>query len=156
SSRANPMTMQFFFADSQDYIDPGYDFSRDQYSLNRQAQRDDLYAHEYYETPPYDGILVSRATVGDERWKGKYSTAQSIRFRREGAHAYLRYDPMHFNGILMGDCGAFSYVREANPPYTVPEMVDYYADCGFTHAVSIDHVILGYNEQLDEPSLFPD
>src|SRR5262245_271951 len=80
NSRSDPITMRFFFADSQDYIDPGYDFSRDQYSLNRQAQRDDLYAHEYYETPPYDGILVSRATVGDERWKGKYSTAQSIRF----------------------------------------------------------------------------
>ena len=150
------MPMKFFFADSQDYIDPGYDFSRDAFSPDRQVQRDDLYAHEYYDAPPYDGMLVSRAIVGDERWKGKYSTAQSIRFRREGARAFLRYDPARNGGVLMGDCGAFSYVRETNPPYTVQEMVDYYADCGFTHAVSIDHVILGYNEKLDESSLFPE
>ena len=150
------MTMRFFFADSQDYIDPGYNFESDQYTPGRIPQRDDLYAHEYYDTPPYDGMLVSRAIVGDERWQGKYSTAQSIRFRREGARAFLRYHPEQNGGVLMGDCGAFSYLREPNPPYTVPEMVEYYADSGFTHAVSIDHVILGYNEKLDAPSLFPE
>ena len=142
--------MKFLFADSQDYIDPGFDFDKEEYTSDRMAHRDDVYPHEFFDRAPYDGMLVSRATVGDERRKGKYSTAQSIRFRREGAAKYLRYT----GAMIMGDCGAFSYVAEAIPPYTVPEMVDYYADCGFTHAVSIDHVILSYNESYDRTSLF--
>lgn len=146
--------MKFIFADSHDYVDPGFDFEAEEHSPDRLAQRDDVYAHEFFEQAPYDGILVSRATVGDERWNGKYSTSQSMRFRRDGARTFLRYDPKRTGGMLIGDCGAFSYVREPDPPYSVPEMADYYADCGFTHAVSVDHVILGYNEQLDGLSLF--
>jgi hypothetical protein len=148
--------MKFIFADSQDFIDPGFDFERDEFTANRRVQHDDVYPHEFYPRPPYDGMLVSRAIVGDERWKGKYTTSQSMRFRREGASAFLRYDPARWNGMLIGDCGAFSYVRAEVPPYTVPEMVEYYSSCGFTHGVSIDHVILQYCEELDGPSLFPD
>ncbi len=99
-------------------------------------------------------MLVSRATVGDGLIKGKYTTSQSLRFRRDGAREFLRYWPEQNSGVLFGDCGAFSYVKEEKPPYNVPEMVDYYAACGFTHAVSIDHVVLGYNETFDGPSLF--
>jgi len=142
------MTMIFFSADNQDHIDPGFNFRSDEYTLNRQVQRDDVYPHEYFDTPPYDGILVSRAIVGDERWRGKYTTAQSMRFKRDGARAFLRYNPRNGSGWLMGDCGAFSYVKEFVPPYTVSEMVEYYAECGFTHGVSIDHVILGYDEKI--------
>lgn len=142
--------MKFIFADSQDYVDPGFDFISEEFSPNRRAQHDDVYAHEFFPSAPYDGMLVSRAMVGDVGLSGKYTTAQSVRFRRDGARAFLRYN----EGDLFGDCGAFSYVREEKPPYAVPEMVDYYAACGFTHAVSIDHIVLGYNEALDEPSLF--
>ncbi len=142
--------MKFIFADSQDYIDPGFDFLSEAYSLDRRVQHDDVYAHEFFEAAPYDGMLVSRATVGDASLKGKYTTSQSVRFRRDGARAFLRFP----KGELFGDCGAFSYVREEKPPYAIPEMTDYYAACGFTHAVSIDHVILGYDEKLDDPSLF--
>jgi hypothetical protein len=146
--------MKFIFADSHDFIDPGFDFEAEEYSADRRAQHDDIYPHEYFDAPPYDGILVSRATVGDERTNGKYSTSQSLRFRRDGAAKYLRYDPASNGGTLMGDCGAFSYVQEENPPYSVEDTFDFYAECGFTHGVSIDHAILGYNEVLDGPSLF--
>lgn len=148
--------MKFLFADSQDYIDPGFDFLREEYSPDRRVQHDDVYPHEFFEKPPYDGLLVSRATVGDANIQGKYTTSQSLRFRRDGGRAFLRYDEASYGGMLMGDCGAFSYVREENPPYSVPEIVDYYSACGFTHAVSIDHVVLGYNEALDGPALWDD
>lgn len=149
--------MKFLFADNQDFVDPGYDFLNETYSPHRMVQRDDQYPHEFFETPPYDGLLVSRAIVGDERWSGKYTTAQSMRFRRAGAKAFLRYNPPKCTGMVMGDCGAFSYVREEHPPYCVEEMVDYYLQCGFTHAVSIDHVILSYEESLDlRPDAVPD
>ena len=45
-------------------------------------------------------------------------------------------------------------MREEKPPYGVEEIIDYYGECGFTHAVSIDHVILGYDESLDGATLF--
>jgi hypothetical protein len=144
------MGMQFFFADSHDYVDPGFDFERDEFSAGRQVQRGDLYAHEMFAQPPYDGILVSRSIVGDERRRGKYSTAQMMRFYRKGVADFLRYDPTKWGGAIVGDCGAFSYRNESVPPYTVPEVVEYYAQCGFTHGVSIDHVILGYNEKFDQ------
>lgn len=137
--------MQFYFADACDYVDPRYDFLRDSYSEDREVQRDDQYPHELLGGAPYDGILVSRAIVGDDRRTGKYSTSQLQRFRRDGAHRFLRYE-----GRMMGDCGAFSYAKAERPPYEVPEMVDYYLAAGFDLAVSIDHVILGYDESLDQ------
>jgi len=56
----------------------------------------------------------------------------------------------------MGDCGAFSYVKEEYPPYTIPEVVEYYSECGFDLGVSIDHVILGYDEKLDKQGGVPE
>ncbi|GAI11815.1 unnamed protein product, partial [marine sediment metagenome] len=52
------------FADCLDQIDPGFDFEKDEYSPDRRVQRDDVYPHEYFDAPPYDGILVSRAILG--------------------------------------------------------------------------------------------
>jgi hypothetical protein len=49
----------------------------------------------------------------------------------------------------MGDCGAFSYVREERPPYTVDDVLDFYEDCGFDYGISVDHVILDYDASLD-------
>ncbi len=92
------MGMRFFFADSHDYVDPGFDFERDEFSVGRQVQRGDLYAHELFAHPPYDGILVSRSIVGDERRRGKYSTAQMMRFYRKGVADFLSYDPT--KGVL--------------------------------------------------------
>ena len=85
--------MKFIFADSIDQIDPGFNFERDEFSPERRVQRDDVYPHEYFDTPPYDGMLVSRAIIGDRSSKGKYSTPQSMRFKREGARSFLRYNP---------------------------------------------------------------
>ena len=38
--------MKFFFPDSQDQIDPGFDFITEEKGAFRVRQRDDLYAHE--------------------------------------------------------------------------------------------------------------
>lgn len=45
-----------FFADSQDHIDPGYDFKTDEHEPSRVRQRDDLYPHEALtRAPTYTG-----------------------------------------------------------------------------------------------------
>src|ERR1700761_5975684 len=84
--------MKFIFADSLDTVDPGYNFLTDRYASSRAMHWDDQYPHELMETPPYDGVLVSRAVVGDQRSGGKYTPAQAMRFRREGARRFLRMD----------------------------------------------------------------
>lgn len=139
--------MRFLFADSIDVVDPTYDFAADRHSAGRAVHRDDVYPHEYLETPPYDGILVSRGIVGDIRHPGKYSEPQMMRFRREGARRFLRYSEEQFPGsMLMGDCGAFTYRNLAEPPYRAADTAAFYADGGFTHGCSPDHLIFDFDE----------
>ena len=53
----------------------------------------------------------------------------------------------------MGDCGAFSYVREKTPPYSVDDVITFYLDCGFDYGVSVDHVILGFHPEEGPKSI---
>jgi hypothetical protein len=138
--------MKFLFADCLDFVDPDYDFINDRSAGNRQPQWDDQYPHEILGSTPYDGILVSRGVVGDHLFKGHYTTSQSMRFRRDGARKFLRFDaPEHQDKMMMGDCGAFSYVQMERPPYTASDMVEFYGDGQFTHGVSIDHIIFDFH-----------
>lgn len=139
--------MRFVFADSIDTIDPLYDFLADRNGLGRLIHRDDQYPHEFLEKAPYDGILISRAIVGDAAFPGKYSEAQMMRFRREGARKFLRYPLGKFpNSMLVGDCGAFNYRNLPEPPYHADDTAEFYADAGFTHGCSPDHVIFDFDE----------
>lgn len=138
--------MKFVFADSMDYVDPNFDFIKDQTAATRKPYWDDQYPHEILGYAPYDGMLVSRAIVGDHRFPGKYSEAQAMRFRRVGARKFLRLErPEHADMMLMGDCGAFSYSDMEAPPYTPADTVEFYADGGFTHGCSIDHIIFDFD-----------
>jgi hypothetical protein len=143
--------MKFFFPDSQDFVDESFDFATERRSSVRVRQRDDLYAHEIFSICPYDGMLVSKAVVdGIGGGSGKYSSAQRFRFLREGVREYFRLPPQLQS---MGDCGAFTYIREAVPPYSPSEVADFYADCGFDFGLSVDHVISAYDAQADQLGL---
>lgn len=146
--------MRFYFPDSQDLISPTYDFVHDEYHPLRVRQRDDRYAHEALTPAPYDGVLVSKAVVdGTAKGAGKYSEPQRQRLYRYGVHEFFRL-PAGMRS--MGDCGAFNYVTEPEPPYSVKEVADFYEHCGFDEGVSVDHVILGYAPQADSSSVNPD
>lgn len=139
--------MKFIFADSLDTIDPAYDFVADRNGAGRTVHRDDQYPHEFLEQAPYDGILVSRGIVGDARHPGKYSEAQLMRFRREGARRFLRYPVERFpDSLMMGDCGAFTYRNLPEPPYRAADTAEFYADGGFTHGCAPDHLIFDFDE----------
>ena len=148
--------MKFIFADTMDYVDPGFDFEGDRNAPGRQAYWDDEYPHEHMYSPPYDGMLVSRAAVGKGRLGGgKYSEAQAMAFRRAGARAFLRLDGPRFRHMpVFGDCGAFAYVKESTPPYTPEDMLAFYEDGEFTHGCSVDHIIFEFHED-DDPARFP-
>lgn len=153
------MSIKFFYADSLDLVDPKFDFRNDRFAEGRLPQRDDVYAHELMDPdPPYDGLLVSRSLF-DERGgsQGRYTQAQKQRFLREGAQRFLRFpktgevDAKQFP--IIGDCGAFSYRNEVEPPYSVDDVVEFYETCKFTHGVSVDHMVGTYDADFDQPLL---
>jgi len=138
--------VKFLYSDTQDYVDPDFDFLTDSMSPSRERYWHDKYAHELMEPTPYDGLLVSMSAIrqakGVASSKVRYSTAEEQRLLRIGARRFLRFDgPKHRDLMLMGDCGAFAYVNSPKPAYTPKEVVEFYTDAEFTHGVSPDHVI---------------
>ena len=136
-------SVKFFFPDSQDYIDPSFNFVTESRSSLRVRQRDDRYAHEEFSSPPFDGLLISRAVVDS----GRYTLAQKHRLLRVGLRSFFRLQNRHLE--TMGDCGAFSYAREQVPPYSVGEIISFYDELGFDYGLSVDHVILGFKSAED-------
>jgi len=138
--------MKFFFPDSQDQVDPSFDFETEQRSALRLRHRDDHYAHEEFSSPPFDGLLVSKAMVEG----GRYTLAQKHRLERMGIRRFFRLENTPIE--TLGDCGAFSYSREEYPPYSVEEVIRFYDELGFDYGISVDHVILGYDPTVDRNS----
>lgn len=138
--------MKFLYSDTQDYVDPAYDFINDRNSPTRERYWGDVYAHELMKPAPYDGLLVSMSAIrqaeGVSSSKVRYSTKEEQRMLRDGARKFLRYDgPAFKDSMLMGDCGAFAYVDHDKPAYSPEEVVEFYTEAGFTHGVSPDHII---------------
>jgi hypothetical protein len=144
--------MKFFFPDSQDQIDPTFDFVTEERSHLRVRQRDELYAHEALSGTPFNGFLVSKAIVdGVAGATGKYTLAQRHRLYRVGVRNFFRLDNVPGPTLeTLGDCGAFNYVKEEFPLYTPDQVIDFYEECGFDLGISVDHVILGYNPAVDD------
>jgi hypothetical protein len=149
--------VKFFFPDSQDQIDPSFDFESEERLPLRVRQRDDRYAHEVLNPPPYHGLLVSKAMIDSHGGAGRYSAQQRQRFYRVGVREFFRLDAGRGPRIeTLGDCGAFSYVNDQVPPYTADEVIDFYEQTGFDAGVSVDHVIpifddSGQMEMVDSP-----
>jgi len=133
--------MDFYFPDSQDQIDPNFDFEAEVHPPFHVRQRDDRYAHEIHDPPPYSGMLVSKTMVDGYGGAGRYTAAQRHRLYRLGVHEFFRLP----TGLrVIGDCGGFSYVGEDKPPVTVDEVIAFYESTGVDEGVSVDHVILDY------------
>jgi hypothetical protein len=93
--------------------------------------------------------LVSKAIVdGTAANSSKYTLAQRHRLFRLRARNFFRL-PSESPLTIMGDCGAFTYVAEERPPYTVDEVIDFYVNCDFDVGLSVDHIILAFDSQLD-------
>ena len=149
--------MKFIFPDCLDYVDPGYDFKTDTFTPGRKPYWDDQFPHEFMDSPPYDGVLISRAIVGDHLYTGKYTESQGQRFRLQGARTFLRYEECDYPGSLVfGDCGAFQYHNLDEPPYTPDDMLEFYDDGMFTHGCSVDHIIFELDPVYDKGKDVPE
>lgn len=143
--------MDFFFPDSQDLVDPSFDFRTERRAPTRVRHRDDLYAHEVFSERVFDGLLISKGIVdGLTGGSGKYSMAQRHRLLRVGAAEFFRLNQSGRRRLpTLGDCGAFTYVREKVPPYSVDEVLQFYTACDFDLGISVDHVILDFQPRFD-------
>lgn len=125
--------LAYFIPEWDDLVDPEFDFTNDTHSGGSGDWSNEVYAHQMYPEPNYDGILISKVVA--EKSKKK---AEGI--NRLGVHRYLRV-PREFP--IMGDCGAFGYINQEVPPYSTDEILDYYTRLDFDYGVSIDHFAIG-------------
>lgn len=127
-----------------DYVDPAYNFVRDDFGSARRKGDTDRYAHQMLTPAPYDGLLVSMSAVKD----GRYSQAAQQRLLRDGVRKFLNFEgPQFADKVMMGDCGAFAYAAQEKPPYSIDELIDFYSYGGFTHGCALDHVIFHFDAE---------
>lgn len=128
--------LRYFIPEWDDLVDPDYDFLTDTHSGGSGCWDNEVYAHQMYPEPNYDGLLMSRAVA-------EKSKAKKERINALGVHRMLRV-PREFP--IMGDCGAFDYIMEDTPPYTTEDVLDYYTRLDFDFGVSVDHLIVTATE----------
>jgi len=129
---------RYFIPDWDDRVDPDYDFTLERHWGGRGNWNNEVYAHQMLETPAYDGLLVSRVVIDGSKSKREV-------IAKHGVHKHLRV-PDAFP--VLGDCGAFGYIDEDEPPYSTEDVLEYYTSLGFNLGVSVDHLIhKGLNEQ---------
>ena len=131
--------LTYFLPDWDDLLDLNFDFERDQFSGALRADRGDEHCHRLMQpTEMCDGILVSLA---------QRQTAKGPLRKLEGteAKALTPVDLRQFFGLhegqyLFGDCGAFSYVSEAEPTISTEQAVALYELYNFNLGASVDHI----------------
>ena len=137
--------LKFFLPESKDLVDPHYDFINDKYHHERIPNLKDVYAHQIYSKPHFDGMLVTKSVVSPK--------IEEKIIKAGGIHSYLSVPKTY---SIMGDCGAFQYIAEKEPIYTCEETCDYYEKLGFDYGITLDHLVLEYDEQYDgSDTLFP-
>lgn len=128
--------LKYFIPEWDDLIDRDFDFENDMHSGGSGDWSNQVYAHQMYPEPNYDGILISKVVA-------EKSKSKKERINRLGVHRFLRM-PREFP--IMGDCGAFGYINEDVPPYTTEEVIEYYTRLDFDFGVSLDHLIVTATE----------
>ena len=125
--------LTYFIPEWDDLVDGDFEFETDTHAGGSGDWSNEVYAHQMYPSPNYDGILISKVVAEKSKKKAE-------RINRLGVHRYLRV-PRDFP--VMGDCGAFGYIDAYEPPYTTSDILDYYTRLDFDYGVSIDHFALG-------------
>lgn len=132
------MKLQYFMPDWEDYLDADFDFQNDKLSTKTREGRREIYAHECLSPEiPYDGMLLSLAHLTKK--KGLLRN-ESLNGRKK--HPIRDSLRLPSTSILMGDCGAFSYITEKEPPFTPAQAARLYERLGFDWGTSVDHLIL--------------
>ena len=121
----------YFFPDWDDYVyEP---FQAEETDEDRIPEKR-KYAHEIFEDdPPYDGLLVSLAQLRIRNGRLSHlGEKDSPNFRDEMC--------IPESLLLFGDCGAFSYIDDSEPPLSCEKAASLYHQFGFDLGTSVDHI----------------
>jgi hypothetical protein len=141
------MKLKYFLPDWEDRLDPNFDFDNDEFSRDhkRNPYENDIYIHQLFGDVPIDGFLVSLSIFQSKISLSSDGVKYQIR-DRSNIKDYLKI-PEKSSLEVMGDCGAFGYVREKSPPlpfYSVRNIAGLYEKLGFDIGVSVDHLVVDY------------
>jgi len=147
------MKLKYFLPDWEDRLDPDFDFDNDKYSEPHKENpyEHDVYAHQLFREVPYDGILFSLSVFQSKISLNNNGKGYLIR-NHANIKDYLKI-PQGSTLEVMGDCGAFGYVKEKEPPqpfYSVENVAELYDKLGFDYGVSVDHLVVDYIFIKDE------
>ncbi|MCS7387028.1 MAG: queuine tRNA-ribosyltransferase family protein [archaeon GB-1867-005] len=127
--------MKYLLPDWHDIVDGGFDFKEERHSDGFIEDKFRFGARLWHILGeiPFEGVLVSRSVL---------ELKHIVRRVEElGVKSFLRL-PGHAE--VMGDCGAWQYVRQITPPYDPVEMLTFYSRIGVDLGVTVDHIaILG-------------
>ena len=134
--------------DWEDRIDPDFDFFNDSYSEEHKLNpyEHDQYSHQIYKSePPYDGVLLSLSNFMSKIKLQNNDHGQLTIRNKTNVRDYFKIQKWSRIKI-MGDCGAFSYVAQAEPPpfYSVEHVAEIYSKLKFDLGVSPDHIAIKY------------
>jgi hypothetical protein len=124
----------YFFPDWDDFVMEPFIHETSQHSVTTREKR---FAHEIYgrDQIPYDGMLVSLAQI--YTGKGALSRLDAETVSQTDLRRAMK---LPRNLLLFGDCGAFSYVSEEEPPFSAEEAARLYDRFGFEVGASVDHI----------------
>lgn len=131
-----------------DRVDPDFNFLKDSYSAEHDINpyEHDQYSHGIYKnSQPYDGILLSLSNFEKKIKLTNDDHGQLFIKNKPNVKDYLKI-PELSSIKVMGDCGAYSYVAQPEPPefYSVEHVAEIYSKLKFDLGVSPDHIAIKY------------
>ena len=121
----------YFFPDWDDYVYEPFQAEETDEDRSPENRR---YAHEIFkDDPPYDGLLLSLDQLRTKKGPlNRLNKNDSSNFRDEmGIPERL---------LLFGDCGAFSYIDDPEPPLSCEKAASLYDQFDFDLGTSVDHI----------------
>jgi len=94
---------------------------------------------ELNQVSPMDGVLIPRSKIED-------SPRRKKEIKEAGGVKNFFDIPDELD--VFGDCGAYSYRKESEPPYDPEETLEFYEEMQYDQACSVDHLING--EQTED------
>ena len=106
-------------------------------------------------TSPFFGLIRRASTSEEQKAKTVVTDTSVVKMIEESLtspagclfpYRNIATGETDFDGICkvlvetMGDCGAFSYIREPVPPVSPEDVFNFYDECRFDYGVSVDDI----------------
>lgn len=135
----NPNRLLYFLPDWDDLLDVDYDFRQDRFSNPNKQKRKEKHVVQIMQPERLcDGVLVSLAQHLGSKGALKKFTPNDL--ESLAPRSIREMFGVSSDQWVFGDCGAFSYVNEADPTITTEQAISLYQLYNFDFGASVDHI----------------